>query len=273
MKYQQNSARARAGTQARSLGHWSTSPWQIVGRAVMSALVISAVVVLLALVVVPRVMGGDSLTVLSGSMEPTFAPGDVVVVKGTDEVGVCNDVSVGAIVTYFPKANDPALITHRVIGKTIGTFEDHTQCRLITQGDANSSVDEPVSPTQVRGVFMYGIPKLGWARQWVGENPMLALAALVAVLVIAGGWSATRKPRTTVITAPRQGSGMMKQTSTTASAKPDVGVVRDRELHDRELKLRERELELRERELAHAIARSASATDEAAVTAIQRVKE
>ena len=118
--------------------------------------------------VVPRVLGGDSLTVLSGSMEPTFSPGDVVVVKGVTEAEVCSDVSVGSIVTYFPEPNDPTLITHRVIGKTIGTFEDGTSCRLITQGDANTVVDEPISPAQVRGVFMYGVPGI-WSGAPVGS--------------------------------------------------------------------------------------------------------
>ncbi|QIM15202.1 signal peptidase I [Leucobacter insecticola] len=239
------------------MSHWADSPWQIIGRAVGAAFAIVVVAVLLALVVVPRLMGGDSLTVLSGSMEPTFSPGDVVVVKGVQETEVCDTVSVGSIVTYFPEPNDPTLITHRVVAKTIGDFDDQTRCRLITQGDANSAVDDPVSPAQLRGVFMYGVPKLGWARQWVGENQMLALGAVVVVLLVAAGWGATRKPRTTVITAPRRSPqpGQAAQASGVAGSGAS-GSGRDSELFARELQLRERELELRERELAHAIASS-----------------
>lgn len=244
---------APAGT---SRGHWYESPWQIAGRAIGSALAIIAIAALLSMLVVPRLLGGDSLTVLSGSMEPTFAPGDVVVVRGIDEAKVCSDVTVGSIVTFFPEPNDPTLITHRVVGKTIGTFEDGSSCRLITQGDANSSADAPVSPAQVRGLFMFGVPGIGWARQWVAQNAMLAAVALAAV--VAGWWivSGLRKPRTTVVTVPRsQGvappaAGRGGAVAAAAAPVEPQEAAREHELRERELALREREIELRERELA-----------------------
>ncbi|KAM9866258.1 hypothetical protein ACIFOC_01176 [Leucobacter aridicollis] len=258
-KARRQPVRTKTRTTARKTTRgWYDSPWQIAARAIGSAFAIVVIAALAALLVVPRVLGGDSLTVLSGSMEPTFSPGDVVVVKGTDEAKVCTDVSVGQIVTYFPEPNDPTLITHRVIGKTIGTFEDGTSCRLITQGDANSSVDEPVSPAQVRGVFMYGVPGLGWIRQWVSQNPMIVAGIAAAVLIGWGALSSFRKPRTTVVSVPRpQGAGP----SGTGAAVPAPTVTyqapaaepREQDLRERELAIREREIELRERELAFAM--------------------
>lgn len=239
----------------RARPSWFASPWRIAARAVGSALAIVALGALLALVVVPRMLGGDALTVLTGSMEPTLSPGDVAVVRGIDEAAVCTDVSVGSIVTFFPEANDPSLITHRVVGKTVGTFEDGTSCRLITQGDANSAVDAPVSPAQVRGTFMYGVPGLGWVRQWAGDHPAFLIGGAAALLV---GWlllGSLRKPRTTVVSVPRAtppprpaaaGSGVGPGTG-------EADAPRERDLRERELTLRERELELRERELAFAM--------------------
>lgn len=250
--------RRRHRTAARA--PWFDSPWQIAGRALGSALAIVAVAVLLALVVVPRLLGGDSLTVLSGSMEPTFAPGDVAVVRGIDEGKVCTELSIGDIVTFFPEPNDPTLITHRVVGKTIGTYPDGTNCRIVTQGDANPTADEPISPAQIRGVFMYGIPKLGWARQWVGDNRVVALGALVAGLVGWGLFSMFRKPKTTVVRVPRaEGVG---ESGRSAAAPASTA---DRALRERELSIRERELELRERELAFAIERAESGEPAAAL--------
>jgi signal peptidase len=194
-------------------------------------------------------------------MEPTLLPGDVVVTRGTTPERVCSDVSIGTIVTYLPTPNDPALITHRVVGKTIGTFDDGSTCRLITQGDNNSAADEPVSPEQVRGVFMFGLPKLGWARQWVGGNGQAALIAGGIALVAYGVWSSTRKPKTRILnldgTPLRQGGDAMFD----AAGIPPVGAARhaapqdpeqlalDRELRSRELDLREREIDLRAQEL------------------------
>lgn len=236
---------------------WFDSPWRIAGRALSWALMTVVVAVVLGLAVVPRVLGGDALTVLSGSMEPTFSPGDVVVVRGIDPSAVCTDVSIGTIVTYFPKPNDPTLITHRVVGKTIGTFDDGTQCRLLTQGDANSAVDAPVSPRQVRGVFLYGVPGLGWVRQWVGDNITVVAVAAGALLIGWGLWSTLRRPRSTVVSLPRS-TAPPSATASAADAPPEAVAdidTHNRALRERELALRERELALRERELDYALRR------------------
>lgn len=261
MQFTRNTRRERSDRPARTAStRWYDSPWQIVGRAVGTALAIAVLGALLALVVVPRLLSGDSLTVLSGSMEPTFSPGDVVVVKGVSENSVCADVSVGSIVTFFPEPNDPTLITHRVVGKTIGTFEDGSSCRLITQGDANSAVDAPVSPAQVRGLFMYGVPGLGWIRQWAGQNPALLGGIGAAVVVGWILWGALRKPRTTVVAAPpSSAAGGAAGAGTPDGAGVPVEPSRERELRERDFQLRERELELRERELAFAMGDHASA--------------
>ncbi len=282
-----SASQLRRITRGARRADWYASPWRIAGRALGAALVILVLTAVAGLLVVPRLLGGDSLTVLSGSMEPTFSPGDVVVVRGIDEADVCEDVGVGTIISFFPEPNDPTLITHRVVGKTVGTFEDGTRCRLITQGDANSSVDEPVSPAQVRGVFLYGVPGLGWVRQWAGEHPGILIGGVAAVLIGAGIWSSLRAPRRTVVTIPRTdtGPGGTAAPGSTAApgAEPDPGAAppsappsallaatdpasaleraQDRELRERELALRERELELREREFALAQERRESAPD------------
>jgi len=179
---------------------WYRSPWRIAWTAIRLAVTFAAVGAIVAIFVIPRVMDGSSLTVLTGSMRPTLNPGDVVVVRGISQEDVCREVKVGQIVTYLPEPNDPSLITHRVVGKTVGTFDDKTACRLITQGDANSAVDAPVSPAQVRGTFLYGVPKLGWARQWVDDHLRLIVLASGALALGYLVWSRIRRPKTTSVT-------------------------------------------------------------------------
>ena len=223
---------------------WHESPWRIAGRAVALALVVALLALIAALLVVPRVSGGTSLTVLSGSMEPTFAPGDVVAVRGVEPDEVCTGIGVGEIITYLPEPGNPSLITHRVVGKTIGSFDDGTDCRLITQGDANSAADAPVSPAQVRGAFLYSLPALGWARQWVFDNLVVVGIALGAGLLGYGIWTTFRRPRTRVI--------MTAGASDPASASaPLLGsaAASAHDLRARELDLREREIAIREEEL------------------------
>lgn len=225
---------------------WYDSPWRIAGRVISSTLTVVVLGLVVALVVVPRLTGGASLTVLTGSMEPTFRPGDLVVVRGVSEDEVCAQVPVGTVVTFQAEPGDPALITHRVVGKTIGTFDDGTSCRLVTQGDNNSATDDPVSPAQVRGVFLYGLPKAGWVRQWVTEHVQivgLLAAAAVAVYLL---WPGSRRSTTRVLSVPPSGVPAAGLPAAPAAPVPDD---RERGLRERELDLREREIALREREL------------------------
>jgi signal peptidase len=186
---------------------WYDSPWRIAGRALVVATAILLIAVIALVAVVPRLMGGTSLTVLSGSMEPALAPGDLVAVRGLAPEQVCAEVGVGDIVTFMPAPNDPTLITHRVVAKTIGTYADGSRCRLVTQGDANSAADEPISPMQVRASVLYGLPKVGLAREWIVEHPALVLAAAGAGVV---GWmifSGLRPPRRRVVVVQAPGDG------------------------------------------------------------------
>lgn len=248
-----------AGRTVRIRRSWYDSPWRIAGQAVSAALVVALIALVVAIAVVPRIAGGTSLTVLTGSMEPTFSPGDVVVVSGIDAADVCADVSVGDIVTFMPEPDDPTLITHRVVGKTVGSYDDGTSCRLITQGDANSTVDEPVSPEQVRGVFLYGVPKLGWVRQWAGDHVQVLMIVAAVALVGYGIYATVRRPRTRVVavTGDADESAATGAAGATPTGPTGAGASDFRadpagtrlDLAERELALRERELDLREREL------------------------
>lgn len=176
------------------------SPWRIALRAVGAALTVVLVGLVLALVAVPLATGGQALTILTGSMTPALAPGDVAVVRGVETATLCADVRVGQIVSYFPKPDNPELITHRVIGKTIGDFGDGTACRLVVQGDANNSPDPPVSPKQVRGVFLFGLPKIGWALHAAQQHRTVVVGVAAALLAALALWSALRPTRRRIIT-------------------------------------------------------------------------
>jgi signal peptidase len=52
----------------------------------------------------------------------------------------------------------------------------------ITQGDANSTADEPIYQKQLRAVYQYRIPKLGYLLNWGSDQ-----FSKPRVLVIAAG--------------------------------------------------------------------------------------
>jgi signal peptidase I len=160
----------------------------------LSTLTTFAVLVILAaavaLAVVPRVLDGAALTVLTGSMVPTYNPGDVVVVRGVHDAE--REVEIGDVVSFQPLPNDPTLITHRVVATSF-TSEG---TRFITRGDANSADDEPLIPEQIKGEVVYGIPWVGHVSLWLGQRRTLAVTGgAIALLAYATVMIFRRDPK------------------------------------------------------------------------------
>ncbi|GAA3662324.1 signal peptidase I [Microbacterium marinilacus] len=163
------------------------------GRAIVHGLSLGllGLVLLLGLAVigVPALVGGTSLTILTGSMSPTLPPGTLIVVKPTP----VDEIAVGDIMTYQLESGEAAVVTHRVVARL--TDSASGEPRFVTQGDANGSPDaEPVLPVQVRGTVWYAVPWLGWAnqavngaaRQWLVPAAATALFAYATILVLSG---------------------------------------------------------------------------------------
>lgn len=150
--------------------------WSAFLRVFLGGLAVAVLLLAAAVVVVPRVIGAVPLTILTGSMQPTYNPGDVVVSKQVDG----NTVRVGNVVTFQPHSDDPTLITHRVIAKG-GSIDGYT---LTTQGDANDSADEPISVDQVRGVVIYSVPFVGYVTQLIPQESRGAVIAVVGIALL-----------------------------------------------------------------------------------------
>lgn len=116
---------------------------------------------LLAVVVVPLVLGWVPLTVLSGSMEPTVPTGSQVVVAPLDGEDDAAGLSTGDVVTFMPRPDDPTLVTHRIVGVAV---DGEGRRSFTTRGDANAAPDaDPVTATQLRGLVKYHVPWAGYA--------------------------------------------------------------------------------------------------------------
>lgn len=103
--------------------------------------------------VIPTALGGTSMTVLTGSMEPTINPGDLIAIRAATG----DNVHVGSIVTFQPKSGDSTLVTHRIVGVTTNSKGKE----WVTQGDNNSAKDKPIVSEQIKGVYMYRLPYVG----------------------------------------------------------------------------------------------------------------
>lgn len=119
--------------------------WLIIG-------LIAAVV--LAVAVIPRVLGAVPLTVLTGSMTPTYRPGDIVIVQPVP----AESLAIGDVVTFQPISDDPRLTTHRIVDIV---SQNGTVISVITRGDANNVDDAPIIPEQIQGKVIYSVPLVG----------------------------------------------------------------------------------------------------------------
>ena len=170
-----------------------TAPRDSWFSGLLSALTTFALLVLLAaavaLAVVPKVVDGAALTVLTGSMVPTYDPGDVVVVRGVKDAAA--EVQVGDVVTFQPVSGDPTLITHRVTEKLFTS--DGT--RFVTRGDANSADDDPLVPAQIKAKAMYHVPYVGYASLYLGQQRGLLVVGVAVALLVYGAVMVLRPER------------------------------------------------------------------------------
>lgn len=150
----------------------------MIRRVVKAALALTLLLAVLLIMIqaFPQTVGADhSLTVLSGSMEPTIGTGSVVFVTEVPP----DTIEEGDVITYRDEGGN--LVTHRVIEKK----EAVTTFRLITKGDANENRDiEPVLTNQIVGVVMFHIPYLGYLVQFSNTSVGWAVLVLVPMVLL-----------------------------------------------------------------------------------------
>ncbi|EKQ53120.1 MAG: signal peptidase I [Methanobacterium sp. Maddingley MBC34] len=139
----------------------STSMWREIGSYVI-------------IILVGIILAQHLNVVVSGSMEPVFYRGDVVVIEKTNFLGIQeinpSDLKVGDIIiyqaTWFPEP-----VIHRIISIQKGS---DGQTYYVTKGDNNPKPDPSlVSTSQVQAkVVSIGnqplvIPKIGYITLWI----------------------------------------------------------------------------------------------------------
>jgi signal peptidase I len=153
------------------------------------SLLAGAGLAIFAVIVLPSLFGGRSLTVMSGSMEPALGVGDVIIDSRVSPA----QVRVGDIVTFTDPEGTGKLITHRVRHVRISDGTAH----LVTKGDNTNAVerwDMPASGSLGRAEAR--IPLLGYAVFWL-HGPLARLALIVIPALLLAGFELWRiwRPR------------------------------------------------------------------------------
>jgi signal peptidase len=145
-------------------------PHQIATGVVWAIMVAGALLALL--IAGPLALGDHPHTDLTGSMEPTISPGDVVI----DEQIAPTAARVGDIVTFRDPEEQSKLLTHRVV--SVRRVKDG-RLAFVTQGDANNTQEHWRVPADGQiGRVIYTVP-------WVGHVAVFARTRLGWILLIA----------------------------------------------------------------------------------------
>ena len=118
---------------------------------IVTDILLVIVLVIAAVLYIPRLMGLKTYKVLSGRMEPEYHVGSVVYVEKSS----IDDIEVGDVISFY--INDNTVVTHRVIDKDNDTESFHTK------GDANETEDGgSVAYDKVVGKVVLNVPYLGY---------------------------------------------------------------------------------------------------------------
>jgi len=144
------------------------------GQRVLLAL---ALILFLALGVLPRLGLYRPVTVLSGSMRPTFSPGDMVI----DIPEPVSAVRVGQVVSYQVPVGIHQVETHRVVRILHGGAHPTIQ----TQGDANNYQDPWTARLEGNTAWrmVAVVPHLGYVVNFL-RGPVLQKLAIFVVPVL-----------------------------------------------------------------------------------------
>ena len=113
----------------------------------------------------PMPFGYGASVVLSGSMEPEFSKGDLIIVAEADSY------SKGDVVVFYDGTD---LVVHRII--------DESDDTVTTKGDSNNVEDVPIDRSAIKGKVLFHVDKLGTAVDFI-KTPVGTI--LIIVLAIA----------------------------------------------------------------------------------------
>lgn len=160
---------ARTATGAVRVG------WVWAQRALLALVLVFFVVI----AVLPRLGLYRAVTVLSGSMRPTFSPGDMIAVA-PEPVSAAR---VGQVISYQVPTGVHQVETHRIVKIIQGGAHPVIQ----TQGDANNWPDPWTAKLEGKTAWrmVAVIPHLGYVVNWLRSSTLRKAAIFLAPAMLA----------------------------------------------------------------------------------------
>lgn len=129
---------------------------------------------------VPNVGGYLPLIVLTDSMYPNIASGDLIICRTTD----AEDVAVGDVISFFdPAGNGSSVVSHRVVE----IVQEDGELSFRTQGDANNAADADLVPAEnLVGVYRNRLPGVGNVAMFMQTTTGLIICVILPLILLVG---------------------------------------------------------------------------------------
>jgi signal peptidase I len=158
--------------------------------------VLVALAAIAGLAVAPALGVYRTVTVLTGSMKPTFNPGDMIVVSPEP----MRDLRVGDVITFQVPTDGHPVETHRIVSITNPGAEPI----VTTKGDANTTPDPWHAQLHGATAWRYrfhlpgfGYPLLALRSRWVHLGTTLLLPVLLGLWALGRLWLPLGRPTPT----------------------------------------------------------------------------
>lgn len=140
-----------------------------------SSLLLVTLLLMAFLIVVGRSQGRSAFIVLSGSMEPAYPVGGLLLTKPV----AFKQLELGDAITFYSRGSTEKVVTHRIVEL------DQQTGSVKTKGDANQSVDgQPLQAQDVIGKVTMILPYVGYGLAFIQSNvgKWLFLIGLISLL-------------------------------------------------------------------------------------------
>ena len=144
--------------------------------SVISTVLLLALVLFCLPLTVPRFLGYQVYSVISGSMEPAIPTGSLVYIRETAP----EELSEGEVIAFYGTRDSASIITHRVVENRVVTGE------FVTRGDANQTKDmNPVPYENVIGKVVRSVPGAGvMAEMFTSREGKILAGGVIAAAVL-----------------------------------------------------------------------------------------
>ena len=151
------------------------SPVSAVCSALGTLILIILIIVCIPLTV-PKFLGYQLYTVVTGSMEPEIPVGSLVVIKESDP----KDAQPEEVVAFYGVRDSEAIVTHRVVENRV------IMGQLITKGDANATNDmNPVPYDNFIGTVKWSVPGVGIVAQvFTSFEGKMAAGGMIGIALV-----------------------------------------------------------------------------------------